>query len=382
LASPDHNGDENPSRLGYFAAIFVSAIGHLAIFAFVFFIAPRFLHPAEAAPPAYTVKIVDSIPAGDLGTHRPLPRINRHTANESKAEASKPEESKIKTEPAKPEKLALNEDKNALKINAKATDAPTETPTPTPEATVAPTVEPTPEPTVEPKPLEPNLDATEAPTIAPTPEPTPQPTKTKRAVPKAKPTPEKARNRSKSGSTVARVASTPSVAQRMAQLKRKLFEEHVKQVAKNPPPDEEDDPDDMDMPDTGESGPRGGGPVVANIPPSEGKGYGIGTGEGSAGILKDPEFLLYYKAVQDQIKKAWTFTGGSNDLTATVSFAIGPDGALLGSKIGTSSNDGAFDDSVIRAIRRAAPFPAPPEKFRDEFSSGIEARFKLGELKS
>ena len=88
MASPDHNGDENPSRLGYFAAIFVSAIGHIAIFAFVFFIAPRFLHPAEAAPPAYTVKIVDNIPAGDLGTH--LPPINRHSANESKAAAPKP----------------------------------------------------------------------------------------------------------------------------------------------------------------------------------------------------------------------------------------------------------------------------------------------------
>ena len=88
MASRDHNGDENPSRLGYFAAIFVSALGHVAIFALVFFIAPRFLHPDEAAPPAYTVKIVDNIPAGDLGTH--LPRINRHAANESKAEVSNP----------------------------------------------------------------------------------------------------------------------------------------------------------------------------------------------------------------------------------------------------------------------------------------------------
>ena len=377
MASPDHNGDENPSRLGYFAAIFVSALGHIAIFAFVFFIAPRFLHPAEAAPPAYTVKIVDNIPAGDLGTH--LPRINRHAADESKPAPSKPEESKVKTEPPKPEKLASNEDINALKINAKATDAPTETPTPTPEPTVAPTIEPTPEPTVAPShSLEPNIEATEEPTITPTPEPTQQPTK--HATPKS--TPQKVRNRPKAGSTVAKIASTPSVAQRMAQLKRKLFEEHVKEIAKNPPPDGEDDSDDADMPDTGETGPRGGGPVVANIPSSEGKGYGIGSGEGSVGILKDPEFLLYYKAVQDQIKKAWTFTGGSNDLTATVSFAIGPDGALLGLKIGTSSNDGAFDDSVIRAIRRAAPFPAPPEKFRDEFSSGIDARFKLGELKS
>jgi hypothetical protein len=37
---------------------------------------------------------------------------------------------------------------------------------------------------------------------------------------------------------------------------------------------------------------------------------------------------------------------------------------------------------VIRAIRRAAPFPAPPEKFRDQFSAGIKAVFQLGELKS
>ena len=369
MASPDHNGDENPSRLGYFAAIFVSALGHIAIFAFVFFIAPRFLHPAEAPPPAYTVKIVDNIPAGDLGSH--LPRINRHATDESKNAAPKPAEPQVKTEPTKPEKLALNDGKNAL-ITAKATEVPTDTPTPTPE----PTVEPTPEPTVEPGPsLEPNLEATEEPTVAPTPEPTQQPKKH----PTPKPTPDKARNRPKSGSTVAKIASTPSVAQRMAKLRRELLEHHLKDLANNPP--DEDPGDEEEIPDTPETGPAGGGPVVARTA-IDGKGYGVGPGDGSAGILKDPEFLLYYKTVQDQIKKAWTFTGGSNDLTATVDFAIGPDGTLAGLKIGTSSNDGAFDDSVIRAIRRAAPFPAPPEKFRDQFSSGIKAVFQLGELKS
>jgi TonB family protein len=376
VASRDHNGDEQPSRLGYFAAVFVSAIGHAAIFALVFFIAPRFLHPAEAAPPAYTVKIVDNIPAGDLGTH--LPRINRHQAEKSKETAAKPEEAKVKTEPAKTE-LALNEtDKNALKINAKPTEAPAATPTATPTPTIEATPEPSPEATAEPAPaLEPNIEGTEEPTIEPTPEPTHQPTKR----PAPKPTPEKAsRHRPKAGSTVAKVAATPSVAERMAKLKRELRETKVKELAKNPPPEDEDD-DDTDMPDDNSPGPAGGGPVIASKP-SEGGGYGVGPGEGSAGILQDPEFLLYYKTVQDQIKKAWTFTGGSNDLTATVDFAIGPDGTLTGLKIGTSSNDGAFDDSVIRAIRRAAPFPAPPEKFRDQFSAGIKAVFQLGELKS
>ncbi len=364
MASRDHNGDEQPSRIGYFAAIFVSALGHAALFAVVFFIAPRFLHPEEAAPPSYTVKIVDNIPAGDLGTH--LPRINRHPADEAKEAAPKPEESKVQTEPPKTE-LALNDDQNALKINAKPTDAPTATPTP--EPTAAPTIEPTIEPTIAP-----TIEATASPTPEPTQEPTKHPT--------PKPTPDKAsRNPPKSESTAAKakIAATPSVEQRLAMLKRRLLAEHVKELAKNPPEDEDDD--DSNAPDSAPTGPAGGGPVVASNA-TEGAGYGVGAGKGSVGILQDPEFILYYKTVQEQIKKSWTFTGGSNDLTATVNFAIGPDGALTAAKIGTSSNDSAFDDSVIRAIRRAAPFPAPPEKFRDQFSSGIKALFQLGELKS
>jgi len=92
VAARDHNGDEQPSRLGYIAAILISALGHAAIFALFFFVAPMYLKAPEAAPPAYTVKIVDDIPAGDLGTH--LPRINRNH-KEPKDESKPPE---VKTE--------------------------------------------------------------------------------------------------------------------------------------------------------------------------------------------------------------------------------------------------------------------------------------------
>ena len=129
------------------------------------------------------------------------------------------------------------------------------------------------------------------------------------------------------------------------------------------------------------SGPAGSGPVVGSIP-REGKGYGVGSGTGSVGMLQDPDFVLYYQAVQDKIKKAWSFMGGSSDLTATVDFSIGPDGALTGVKLAAGSKDSAFDESVIRAIRRAAPFPAPPDKYRSEFTQGIEAQFALGDLRS
>ncbi len=142
-----------------------------------------------------------------------------------------------------------------------------------------------------------------------------------------------------------------------------------------------EDYDDAETSDARTKGPAEGGPVTASKA-SDGKGYPVGPGEGSVGILRDPEFLSYYKTVQEQIKNAWSFTGGSNDLSATVDFTIGPDGTLTALKIGASSNDSAFDDSVVSAIRRAAPFPAPPEKFRNLFSVGIKALFQLGELKS
>lgn len=361
MAAADHSADEQPSRVGYIAAIVVSAVGHAALFVLVFFIAPSYLRSSPAAPPAYTVKIVDNIPAGDLGTH--LPRINRSSERHAKAEPPKADESKIKTEPPKID-LAPDSDSNALALNTKT--GPTPTITPTPEPTPEPTIVPTPEPSQ---------------SVKPTPKPK------KRATPKPTPQPAK-RNPSSPESTVANAkpAATPNVAARLAALKRKNFEEHVKAVAKKAAEEKklaeaEADSDDDDESANSTEGPAGGGPVAANVA-SSGAGFGIGAGKGSVGILQDPEFILYYKTVQDQIKKAWSFTGGSNDLTATVDFAIRPDGTLAGLKIGQSSKDSGFDDSVIRAIRRAAPFPAPPDKFRDQFSAGIEAVFQLGELKS
>jgi TonB family protein len=357
VAAQDHSGDEQPSRAGYIGAIVVSALGHAALIVVVFFIAPAYLRATPSEVPSYTVKIVDNIPAGDLGTH--LPRINRSSERRRQPAPPKPVESSVKTTPPKID-LAPDSDPNALALNTRT--GPTPTITPTPE----PTIVPTPEPSQSIKP-------TPKPKKHATPRPTPQPAK---------------RNPSKPESTVARAKpmATPNVAARLAALKRKNFEEHVKAVAKKAAEEKklaaaeaasDDDDDSSDNSDDT----AGGGPVAAKVA-TNGSGMGIGTGTGSAGILQDPEFILYYKTVQDQIKKAWSFTGGSNDLTATVDFAIRPDGTLAGLKVGHSSNDTGFDDSVVRAIRFAAPFPAPPEKFRDQFSSGIEAVFQLGELKS
>jgi TonB family protein len=180
---------------------------------------------------------------------------------------------------------------------------------------------------------------------------------------------------------MAKAEPTPSVRQRLNKLRAQLRAESLKRRTENQE-DEDDEGEDEDSetaPPT--SGPPGAGPVVGSIP-REGKGYGVGSGTGSEGMLQDPDFVLYYQAVQDKIKKAWSFMGGSSDLTATVDFSIGPDGSLTGVKLAAGSKDSAFDDSVIRAIRRAAPFPAPPDKYRSEFMQGIKAQFALGDLRS
>jgi TonB family protein len=362
VAKNDRHDDARPSRIGYAAAIIISAIGHGGLVVLIFFVLPKYLHSDETPPPSYTVKIVDSIPAGDLGTH--LPRLApRETKQEAREEERKAEEPKIKVEAPKPELASPDTDKNAIALNNIASV----TPTPTPEPTVAPTAEPTVEPTV-------------APTPEPTEKPTPKPPHSRRATPK--PTPQASRgHKPKAEATIAiaRAESTASVAQRLARIREQLLAAHMKDLAKRAAEGDEDDSDDTATADS--AGSSGGGPVAAGAVTS-GKGYGIGSGTGSLGIQQDPEFLLYYQSVQDRIKKAWTFLGGSNDLTATVDFSIGPDGTLTAAKIDSSSKDAAFDDSVLRAIKRAAPFPAPPEKYRNQFSGGVQAVFNLGQLKA
>ena len=54
-------------------------------------------------------------------------------------------------------------------------------------------------------------------------------------------------------------------------LKRRLFEEHVKEIAKNPPPDEEEGDDEPDMPDTKPQARLVADESSRASPPSEGK---------------------------------------------------------------------------------------------------------------
>ena len=174
MAAPNLDGRDRSSRLGYAGAIILSAVGHAMFFALVLVILPAYFHRPDTTPPGYTVKIVDNIPAGDLGTH--LPRLTQEQPHpEHRSEPPKPAVEQHKTPPPP---LSPDNDKTVIALNTGYTP----TPTPTPEPTPVPTPEPTPEPTVEPTP-----EPTPKPTLAPTPKPTPRPRPTHKPTPRPRP---------------------------------------------------------------------------------------------------------------------------------------------------------------------------------------------------
>jgi len=337
------------------------------------FLLPKFLTRGNPPPPSYTVRIVDNIPAGDLGMH--LPRLSgaeKEHAPEP-AQQQPPLEPSTKTEPTSEAPLAPDHDKNALALNNFSSASPTLTPTPTPQPTPAPTPEPTLAPTDKPTPAAastPKVEHTAKPTAAA--EPASRVTKSQ---PKAPLKPAAAIQ-------LAKAEPTPSVQDQLAKIRKQLMAQHLANEKAHADNDESDDEGEGEPGATpADKGKSGGGPVVGPVA-SAGAGFGIGEGTGSAGVLKNLDFLLYYRTVQERVKKAWNFSGGSPDLAATVTFSIGADGSLTDVKVTQSSNDSAYDDSVVRAIRKAAPFPPPPAQYRDQFGGGIEALFKLGEMNS
>jgi TonB family protein len=150
----------------------------------------------------------------------------------------------------------------------------------------------------------------------------------------------------------------------MRKLHEKLMAEHLKQMKEEAVRNQNNN-----------------GPVLASRE-TEGSGYGVGAGTGSAGVLENAEFLLYCQTVKKRIQDAWNFAGTNLKLTATVTVGINPDGSLNTVRVSDASRDPGFDDSVVRAIRLASPFPPPPEKYRAQFAEGVPVIFNLGALKN
>jgi colicin import membrane protein len=105
----------------------------------------------------------------------------------------------------------------------------------------------------------------------------------------------------------------------------------------------------------------------------------LGAGGTGGGIAQGAEFIRYFNEMRERIKSGWTWAGRRTDLVASVRFSVQESGEIVGEKLVRGSGDSSYDESVIRALRKANPLPPPPESHRQEFSE-VELAFTPKEL--
>lgn len=104
---------------------------------------------------------------------------------------------------------------------------------------------------------------------------------------------------------------------------------------------------------------KGTGPIIK----------GGASGEGGGEMTRGLEFIMYTQQLQRRVQESWIVAEKKPGLVAAVSFRIQPDGDIQELELTQSSGDSVFDQSVVRAIRKAAPFPPPPQSYSQEFAA-------------
>lgn len=119
----------------------------------------------------------------------------------------------------------------------------------------------------------------------------------------------------------------------------------------------------------------------------EGYKYGTGTKPLKA-LPSNPEYLKYQAQVRWKIMREWIvpvkYTETGQGYNAKVEVMINMDGDVVSVRWASRSGNASFDQSAVRAIKKASPFPKPPdalaweaynEGFLVEFDPRIKARY-------
>ena len=115
---------------------------------------------------------------------------------------------------------------------------------------------------------------------------------------------------------------------------------------------------------------------------------GTGEGEGAAalgkggrggGVVKGMEYVIYQNRMLSTIKANWVWVGQRGNLRIVVRFNIKDNGEIVGLKVVQPSGNASYDESVIRAVNKSSPLPAPPDAVRKDFSE-VELSFRPEDL--
>ena len=118
---------------------------------------------------------------------------------------------------------------------------------------------------------------------------------------------------------------------------------------------------------------------------STGAGEGDGAtalgpgGRGGPGVVKGMDFVIYQNRMMSTIKENWAWVGQRSNLAVVVHFAIKDNGEIVGLKVVQPSGDQSYDESVMRALKKSSPLPAPPDAYRKDFAD-VELTFRPRDL--
>lgn len=106
-----------------------------------------------------------------------------------------------------------------------------------------------------------------------------------------------------------------------------------------------------------------------------------GSPQGSElGDAAQAEGEQYYALLQAKIRQYFRVGGVPQSeldkLRAILDLQLSDRGELVHVEVAVSSGNGTYDSEVIAAVKRAAPFGAPPEHLRKEIASGVSVEFK------
>jgi TonB family protein len=96
--------------------------------------------------------------------------------------------------------------------------------------------------------------------------------------------------------------------------------------------------------------------------------------------LFDLEFKAYYNRVGTRIQSLWVYAGTDKGLETWISIKIARSGELKEAVFEKRSGNTLFDESALRAVKKAAPFPPLPEGIGGDFLE-VGVRFCPGGCK-
>ncbi len=109
-----------------------------------------------------------------------------------------------------------------------------------------------------------------------------------------------------------------------------------------------------------------------------GKGFGAarvgGSGMGG-GEIRPPEFFKYRDLLLARIKEAWRWYDVNASFITQIAFELAPDGTARNVRVVRSSGNATFDESVVRAVMKASPFPAPPVSVYAKYFKSVTTTF-------